>query len=93
MSALVMFLTGLAVWLLSVLFCGYTFVHLWQWFVVPLGVVPVTLPWALGLSLFVSLAKGWPEGGENEKVAVTLLKPFAVYAAALLLGYVFHLYM
>lgn len=48
---------------------------------------------ALGLSLFVSLAKGWPEGGENEKVAVTLLKPFAVYAAALLLGYVFHLYM
>lgn len=46
---------------------------------------------ALGLSLFISLAKGWPEGGENESVAGTLLKSFAVYAAALLLGYVFHL--
>lgn len=30
---------------------GWGLMQLWQWFLVPLGVVSISLPWALGISV------------------------------------------
>lgn len=32
---------------------GWVLLQLWGWFVVPLGVATISLPWALGLSLLM----------------------------------------
>lgn len=31
---------------------GWVLAKFWAWFIVPLGVVPISIPWALGLSAF-----------------------------------------
>ncbi len=39
----------------TILWRGYVLTILWGWFIVPLGVVALTLPMALGFSVIVSL--------------------------------------
>jgi len=36
---------------------GFVASILWRWFVVPLGAVPITIPWAIGLSVLVGMFK------------------------------------
>jgi hypothetical protein len=84
---------GLALTIGSVLYSGLTLMVLWAWFVVPFGVMPVTLPWAIGLCVIITAVKGVPSGLSEENWLWTALKPFAVCTLCLALGYIAHLFM
>ncbi|EOT5207145.1 hypothetical protein ACN5SP_005161 [Escherichia coli] len=40
---------GLAAWIVGIIYSGFALSVLWGWFFVPLGVVPITTPWAIGI--------------------------------------------
>ena len=46
--ALLFWMPAVAIW------NGYVFLMLWTWFVVPLGIVQITLPLAIGIDLIVT---------------------------------------
>ena len=39
----------------SMLLRGFVLFKLWGWFIVPLGMVPISISWALGLAALVSV--------------------------------------
>lgn len=60
--------------LVSVLLRGYVLSQLWSWFVVPLGVVAVSIPHAIGISCIAAMLSGSSGGGkESEGVAVVII--------------------
>lgn len=76
-----------------VLFNAFTFMVLWNWFVVALGVVALSFPHALGLSLMAFAASEY-----NPKASFEHVYPGIVYIAlrntlALGIGYVIYLMM
>lgn len=88
------FVVGFVLFVGAVLFNGYVLLRLWAWFVVPFGLPPLTLPWAIGLSIIVSMAKGWPEGtSDPESPWFTLLKPYISATVYLALGWIVHGFM
>lgn len=82
---------------LSAVINGYVLTILWTWFVVPFGISPINIPWAVGLCLILSLlthqipatdyAKEQQSIGTRIGTAVgDLCAPFIV----LLFGYTVH---
>lgn len=79
---------------------GAVLQQLWGWFVVPLGVTSITLPWALGLAGLAYLVTGMQQPAPAKKeedpreaalkyCALVLLNP--VFGLAM--GWVFHTLM
>jgi hypothetical protein len=74
---------------------------LWLWFVVPFGIVQISLPWALGLSTLMHAFAGSPSSerddddskkpGEKAALAVMLIVGNPIFALAV--GYVIHAWM
>jgi membrane protein implicated in regulation of membrane protease activity len=46
---------GLMLVVLNVIYSGWVLSLLWLWFIVPLGVASINVPWAIGLLLIVRL--------------------------------------
>lgn len=88
---------GAAMLIGSVLYIGYSgFVlfYMWAWFMVPFGVKPITLPFAIVLCTIISGIKGWPANFEDGKsVWFTLLKPYIYVTLFLVLGYIAHCFI
>lgn len=78
---------GLAVWIGLLSYAGWALVHLWSWYMVPLGVVSINIPWGIGLMCIASLFKTqkWPEKETNPQ-AELFLQVFMV-TLALVVGY------
>jgi hypothetical protein len=38
---------------------GYVLTYLWRWFIQPFGAPPITIAWAIGLSMFVGFFTNW----------------------------------
>lgn len=92
--AVLKFTAGLALFTGAVLFNGFVLLRLWAWFVVPFGLPPLSLPWAIGLCIIVSLAKGWPESVDGaESPWFTLFKPYVSSTLFLALGWFVHGFM
>jgi hypothetical protein len=72
----------------STLYSGFIMLKLWGWFVVPLGVGAITLPWAIGLCIMISAAKGWPSCVDDETPGWEIIKPFFSNTLFLVLGYI-----
>ncbi len=84
-------LTALLVVVLSI-YDGVVIYFMWTWFMVPLGVLPITVAWAIGLSaLFRHMAPIPTPGGTTESgwLSASLLRPLSV----LVIGYVAHTFM
>ena len=77
------------------LFRGYVIFKLWAWFLVPIGVHPITIPIALGISLIVSiLTYQMPKEGEDSPEFGKVFFFSLIYSAmALGLGWVYTLFM
>ena len=61
-------------------FSGWVLAKLWGWFVVPLGVVPITLAWAVGLSVLVGLFRPVPVSRRDPET------PFGTYLLSILIN-------
>lgn len=73
---------------------------IWLWFVVPFGVMPLTIPHAVGLSGVVALFHHSPrekqddtESTKTEKLVAALLQPFLRLAFVVSLGSLAHSFM
>lgn len=90
----------LVLWPLSLILRGYVLQQLWVWFLVPLGVMAISLPHALGLSgllyLFTLYSVGQqPKDGEELSTLFSkaLWLMFGMPVMALLFGWVWHAWM
>ncbi|MEN6546605.1 MAG: hypothetical protein ABFE07_11220 [Armatimonadia bacterium] len=86
---------SIAVALLLIPFCillaAYTLKTLWWWFVVPLGVPPVGMAHAYGLSTIVALMRYTDWKAVNEgKALESVMRSLGVNGMALLCGYIVH---
>jgi len=68
---------------------------MWNWFLVPYGAAPLTLPIAVGLGLFASmLAFKWPDKTEQNEDGfvytyfMIFARPLISYGLFLLIGYI-----
>lgn len=69
---------------------GFLLMTLWGWFIVPLGVVALSLPHAIGVGIIFSLFKNNIREKDLEKV---VLENMLFLAGTFLFGYVVHLFM
>lgn len=86
----------ICIWFVSVLYSALTLKLLWAWFVVPFGVMPITMAWAVGLACMVELAKGVPaslKSHETDPAILELFKPYLGATFFLFIGYIAHLFM
>jgi hypothetical protein len=77
---------------------GWAILMLWGWFVVPLGVVPIHMAWAIGLAVLMSMfgqappiAKKSDKGDEKTSSALMIL--FLRPLLAVFVGWLCHLAM
>lgn len=75
---------------------GFVLVHLWAWFLVPLGLPPIGIAHAIGIALIAGMlaprARDSKEKEEKKKLVVNL-DPFLSPLLFLLFGYIVHLFM
>ncbi|WP_261643105.1 hypothetical protein [Erwinia mallotivora] len=82
------------IFIVSVFYHGFMLLTLWAWFIIPFGMPPLTLPWAIGLSVLIGSIKGWPEtDGRDESIWFTLLKTYAAVTLYLVVGWFVHGFM
>lgn len=48
----------MAAGIVGTIYGGFAISTLWGWFIVPLGVVPITIPWAIGINCIAGIIKG-----------------------------------
>ena len=72
---------------------GAVLMVMWQWFVVPLGVVRISMPWAIGLMVLGGLV----DNRKSEEGSSSWLDRFfesaVIYVFVLTVGYLMHLLM
>lgn len=71
---------------------GWVLAKLWGWFVVPLGVVPITIPWGIGIALVMGMfqSRSYPkEEKEWAGLGFAIISPLF----ALLVGWIVQGYM
>lgn len=91
---MVLGLVGFLVWMLSIIYFGFSATILWSWFIVPFGITPINLAWAVGLACLFGLGKGIPRSSEdNERLYSELLTPYINTTLLLIIGYIAHIFM
>lgn len=86
------FLLGMIFMPVSCAVSGITVKYLWGWFIVPLGVRPVGILWALGISILVGrLTYSGP--ASKDSFGMQIAASLGANGLMLLLGYIYHLYM
>jgi len=63
MVILITILIALVTFVAAYLIHGWSLFYLWQWYVVPLGLPQISMPWAIGLGVLV----GYLTNHETEK--------------------------
>lgn len=95
MAVLLVILFVLAAMTAAYILNGWALQLLWQWFIVPFGVVPLTLPWAIGISIVVGFLTNHITTKKNEEVDMgkvwltVFLRPFI----AVIIGWLVHQFM
>ena len=78
--------------ILGFVYAGYVTMQLRTWFIVPLGVIELSLGWAMGINLFVSrfTMDNDVESQSIEKSLNIVLRMYMTLTIMLGLGYVFY---
>lgn len=77
---------------------GWAILKLWGWFVVPLGVMPIGLAWAIGIAVLASMFGQTPQVSKksdkgDEKTSPALAILFVRPLLAVFVGWLCHLAM
>lgn len=83
---------GLGIWILNILYGGFVLTLLWSWFIVPFGVVNITIPWAIGLTCVASMFVGI-KYSKGESALAELLMPIVATTFLLGIGFFAHKFM
>ena len=78
----------------SIFFNGIAIKYLWLWFIVPLGVLPITILHSLGISLMVSLLLSNVSRNSNgDDVTQAVASSILFSMIITIFGYIIHLFM
>lgn len=75
---------------------GWVTVKLWDWFVVPLGVTPLSLWWAVGINILAGhVCKNAPDSYDPTlpEIIGRVLSAATTYLLVLLFGWIAHVWM
>lgn len=86
------FIGTIAVIAFLAVFGGFTISVLWGWFIVPLGVVSLSIPHAIGINTTLGVFQ-IRATKEEVKIEDAVIKAISFYVAALIIGYITHLFM
>lgn len=86
------FLTGTMTYLGAVILKGFVLKVLWGWFIVPLGVVAINIPNALGISMIITFLL-FQKPSKEIKWGEIMTTSIGISCFSLLIGYIFHLFM
>lgn len=88
MAIILLLLAVVIIVSISAIINGWALLHLWQWFIVPLGVPSLTLSWAIGISLVVGLLTNhnYPKKGEESDTSQVAYMIFLRPILALVVG-------
>ncbi len=83
---------GFLFWLISLVYSSFAFYLVWGWFVVPFGIMPISLPWALGLCCLAGLLRGgnFKAFDRNENPFFSLLMINVGTTGYIVIGYIAH---
>ena len=86
---------GLLLFVPSWMFEGVVLCWLWWWYVVPLGVVQLTVPWAMGIGMLVGILRYNPYMVRDDEMTTLegLGKNVLGWSAAWGLGALLHAFM
>lgn len=74
---------------------GWALLYLWEWFMVPLGLPPLTMAWAIGISIVIGFLTNHTmpqKDGEidsNKALINVFLRPIMAFSV----GYIVQLYL
>ena len=86
-------LIGASLWACMVLYSSFVLTLLWQWFVTPFGLTPISLPWALGLMSIVSLLNSPPHpDSKTSMFGMALIQVYCI-SLAWAVGFLASLFM
>lgn len=79
-------------WIFSLFYSAFAITLLWSWFVVPLGISNITIPWAIGLTCLVYLFRSTPSS-EQEIELSDFFTPIIAITALIGIGFIAHKFM
>ncbi|MEA5226034.1 hypothetical protein VB296_24725 [Enterobacter cloacae] len=77
----------------GIIYSGFALSVLWGWFFVPLGVVPITTPWAIGIYCLAGIIRGNRVKIPKEQDMPCTLQLTMIYVGItffLIVGYICH---
>lgn len=92
-------LFSLAVLPIAIVYTGFALSYLWLWFFVPLGIMPIGMCHALGISTLISLyaPQNYNKKSDEQNTGIALVKTIFLRTIhstfALVLGYIWHYFM
>lgn len=87
-------LLGLLVLPITSIFTGFTLSILWGWFVVPLGVMALSIPQSLGISITIAFLTHQPHKSDDEVgFWATIAQGVIKCVLFLALGWIYHCFM
>ncbi|EQA5047047.1 hypothetical protein ACX3YK_005916 [Escherichia coli] len=84
---------GLAAWIVGIIYSGFALSVLWGGGFVPLGVVPITTPWAIGIYCLAGIIRGNRVKIPKEQDMPCTLQLTMIYVGItffLIVGYICH---
>lgn len=85
---------GFIVLALGLIFAsGLVLSVMWGWFIVRMGIPPITVPQALGLSLIVSFLTYKPKENTDQSTGEAFLASLFLYAFYLVYGFILTLFL
>lgn len=82
------FIFGILCWVGLMLYSGWALTLLWSWFITPFGVVPINIPWGIGLMCVGALFKGINLSDEDIPPWLSVLLGAAWVTIVLAIGFV-----
>lgn len=93
MEALIVLLGAFGFIAMFMLLRGLLLSLLWGWFVVPFGVPPIGIAWAIGLSVLMAMLTKEPPGDSSKTANEKLGRTIMFLLLSLFVGAVAHLFM
>lgn len=89
-------IAGILACIVAVFLRGWVLIWLWTWFIIPLGMPSINFWQALGISLvaaFLTYELNISGDDPKEEAVVTLIKSISMSLMAILVGFIYQLFM
>lgn len=74
---------------------GWALFKLWGWFIVPFGLPPLSIPWAIGVAIVVGFltTHSIPKGQKEDDISLALVVMFVRPLISVFIGWIVYSFM